>query len=277
MNSRTKPIKNDGVVPSGPKAARNLLSSGAGRVYLIGAGPGDVELLTLKAVRALGEAEIVLIDELVNREVLRFASPRARVIEVGKRAGCKSTPQAFIGRLMVRLARAGKVVARLKGGDPFVFGRGGEEMLALRAAGVPCEVMSGVTAGLGVPATLGIPVTHRGLSHGVTFVSGHLRDDSQPDWDVLARSGTTLVIYMGIANLPRIAGALLAAGMPESTPAAAIRHGTLAAQQQVITSLGRLPQEVAQAGIGSPALIVIGKVVALAEVSALEKELRRVA
>jgi uroporphyrin-III C-methyltransferase len=132
-----------------------------GKVYLVGAGPGEVELLTLKAVRAIGEADVVLLDDLVNREVLRFARPQAKVIEVGKRGGCRSTPQAFIERLMVRFARAGKTVARVKGGDPFVFGRGGEEMAALRAQGIEVEIVSGITAGMGATAAMGIPVTHR--------------------------------------------------------------------------------------------------------------------
>ena len=152
----------------------------AGRVCLIGAGPGDPELLTLKAVRALAAADVVLIDDLVDRRVLEHA-PQARVIAVGKRGGCKSTPQAFIEKLMVRLARRGAVVARVKGGDPFVFGRGGEEVLALAAAGIECSVIPGITAGVGVPASLGIPVTHRDLARGVTFVTAHSRDGGAPD------------------------------------------------------------------------------------------------
>jgi uroporphyrin-III C-methyltransferase len=232
-------------------------------VYLIGAGPGDPELLTLKAVRALGEADVVLVDDLVGRDVLRFA-PRARVIEVGKRGGCKSTPQQFIERLIVRYARQGRVVARLKGGDPFVFGRGGEEMLALRAAGIDYEVVPGVTAGLGIPAAMDVPVTHRGLAHGVTLVTGHLRDGVQPDWSALARSGTTLVVYMGLARVRPIVAALLAGGMSPGTPAAAVESGTLPGEKRVITRLARLPEDVERAGIASPALLVIGKVVGLA-------------
>ncbi|HVS56177.1 MAG TPA: uroporphyrinogen-III C-methyltransferase, partial [Casimicrobiaceae bacterium] len=145
----------------------------AGKVFLIGAGPGDVELLTLKAVKALGQADVVLLDDLVSREILQFVPATARVIEVGKRGGCRSTPQAFIERQLVHLARAGNIVARVKGGDPFVFGRGGEEMQALVRADVEVEVVSGITAGIGVPATLGIPLTHRDFTHGVTLVTGH--------------------------------------------------------------------------------------------------------
>lgn len=235
-----------------------------GKVYLIGAGPGDVDMLTVKAARALGEAEVLLLDELLNREVLRYASLRARLIEVGKRGGCKSTPQAFIERLMVRLACAGKIVARVKGGDPFVFGRGGEELQALRAAGIDCEIVSGITAGVGVPATLGIPLTHRDFCHGVTFVTGHLRDGSQPDWSALARSGTTLVIYMGMKRLCAITAALRAAGMAGATPAAVIQHGTTQRQRHVIATLATLVDAACDAGLGSPALLVIGRVVGLA-------------
>jgi uroporphyrin-III C-methyltransferase len=143
-----------------------------GKVYLIGAGPGDVELLTLKAVRALERSDVALIDDLVSREILQFVRPRTRVVEVGKRGGCRSTPQSFIEHQLVRLARRGWCVARVKGGDPFVFGRGGEELATLRAAGVDVEVINGITAGVAVPAALGIPVTHRHLVHGVTLVTG---------------------------------------------------------------------------------------------------------
>ena len=231
----------------------------------MGAGPGDMELLTLKAVRAIGEADVVLLDDLVNREVLRFARPQAQVIEVGKRGGCRSTPQAFIEKLMVRLARAGKTVARVKGGDPFVFGRGGEEMTALRARGLEVEVVSGITAGMGVTAAMGIPVTHRHICDGVTFVTGHTRDGRQPDWRALAAGGTTLVIYMGVANFDAIVRGLLEGGLSAATPAAAIQNGTLPTQKSVVTTLSALAQAMAQAGIGSPAVIVIGDVVRFAQ------------
>jgi uroporphyrin-III C-methyltransferase len=238
-----------------------------GRVYLIGAGPGDPELLTLKAVRALARADVVLVDDLVDRRVLEHA-PAARVIEVGKRGGCQSTPQAFIERLMVRLARSGNVVARLKGGDPFVFGRGGEEAIALARAGIACEVISGITAGIGVPAALGIPVTHRDMARGVTFVTGHTRDGEGPDWAALAHTGTTLVIYMGMQRVAGISAALRAAGMAGTTPAAAIQNGTTERQRHVIATLDTLADAVRDAGLGSPALIVIGEVVSLASEAA---------
>ena len=235
----------------------------SGKVYLIGAGPGDPELLTLKAVRALARADVVMIDDLVDRRVLDFA-PAARMIEVGKRAGCKSTPQAFIERLMVKLASRGSIVARLKGGDPFVFGRGGEEALTLARAGIECEVIPGITAGIGVPAALGIPVTHRGLARGVTFVTGHTRDGSGPDWAALARTDTTLVIYMGLQRVAAITAALQAAGMPATTPAAAIQNGTTELQRHVVSTLAYLADAARVAALGSPALIVIGEVVGLA-------------
>lgn len=236
-----------------------------GKVYLVGAGPGDVELLTLKAVRAIGEADVVLLDDLVNREVLRLARPQAKVVEVGKRGGCRSTPQAFIEKLMVRLARTGKTVARVKGGDPFVFGRGGEEMVALRAGGIEVEIVSGVTAGMGVTAAMGIPVTHREICNGVSFITGHTRDGHQPDWRALAAGGTTLVIYMGVANLDAIVGGLLEGGLPAATPAAAIQNGTLPSQKSVVATLSGLSVAMANAGIGSPAVIVIGEVVRFAQ------------
>src|SRR4051812_39063428 len=154
----------------------------SGKAYLIGAGPGDPELMTLKAARALGTADVVLIDELVSRGCLAHARSDARIIEVGKRGGCKSTPQAFIERLLVLYAKD-KIVARLKGGDPFVFGRGAEELQALGAAGIEVEVIPGVTAGIGVPAMLGIPVTHREVARGVTFVTGHTKDAAEPNWE----------------------------------------------------------------------------------------------
>lgn len=247
-----------------------------GKVYLIGAGPGDPELLTLKAVRALAGADVVLLDDLVDRRVLEHA-PHARIVEVGKRGGCRSTPQTFIERLMVRLASRGKVVARVKGGDPFVFGRGGEEVLTLARAGIECEVVPGVTAGIGVPAALGIPVTHRGLARGVTFVTGHTRDGGEPDWRALAATGTTLVVYMGMQRIGAITRSLLDAGMAASMPAAVIQHGTTNAQRHVIATVGTIAAAARDAALGSPALIVIGEVVALARECENDVALKRTA
>ena len=240
----------------------------AGKVWLIGAGPGDPELLTLKAARILGSADVILLDDLVNRAVLAHVRTGARVIEVGKRGGCKSTPQAFIERLMIRCARSGKIVARLKGGDPFVFGRGGEEVLALEAAGVSVEIISGITAGIAAPAAVGIPVTHRGLARGVTLVTAHTRDGVGPDWQALAAlsqaAGTTLVIYMGMKGLAAICDQLVRAGLDAATPAAAIQSGTCAGQQHVTATLATLAAAVASANLASPAIIVIGAVACLA-------------
>lgn len=244
-----------------------------GKVYLIGAGPGDVDLMTLKAVRLLGEADVVLLDDLVNREVLRFVAPDAEVIEVGKRGGCKSTQQVSIHEQMLKHARAGSIVARLKGGDPFVFGRGGEEMQCLVAAGVEVEVVSGVTAGVAVPAALGIPLTYRDCARSVTFVTGHTCNDGPVNWRGLAGTGGTLVIYMGIANLPQIVAELLAAGFPPTLPAAAIQHGTLPQQRSVVNTLAELPAAVQAHGIGSPAIVIIGDVVGIAASVSINSEI----
>ena len=231
-----------------------------GRVYLIGAGPGDPELLTLKAARALGRAEVILVDELVNRGCLAHARSDAKVVEVGKRGGCKSTPQEFIEKLMVQTAKSGRVVARLKGGDPFVFGRGGEELQALLAQGLEVEVIPGITAGL----ALDFPVTHRGLTRGVTFVSGHAGDS---DWSALARSGTTLVVYMGLRNFETIRQSLLAV-MDAKTPACIVENGTLQTRRQRIATLATLSSQ----GFRGPALIVVGEVVRFARGARAEKK-----
>lgn len=237
-----------------------------GKVFLIGAGPGDPELMTLKAARALGRADVILVDDLVHRGCLAHVRPDARIIEVGKRGGCKSTPQVFIEKIMMEMAKCGHTVARLKGGDPCVFGRGGEELEALIAAGVEVELIPGVTAGTAVPATLGIPVTHRGLARGVTFVTGHTKDGVEPNWEALARSGTTLVIYMGLRRLQEISSALQGAGLSGKTPACIIENGTLRTQRQVVSTLG----ELSATGFVGPAIIVIGDVVRFARLAVAE-------
>jgi uroporphyrin-III C-methyltransferase len=240
------------------------------KVFLIGAGPGDPELMTLKAARALRTADVVLVDHLVSRGCLAHARSDANIIEVGKRGGCRSTPQAFIEKLMVLHARQGKTVARLKGGDPFVFGRGGEEMQALLDAGIEVEIIPGITAGVAVPAMLGIPVTHRDLARGVTLVTGHTKDGAEPDWAALARSGTTLVIYMGLRNLDRIVAGLVVGGMDPATPACLVQNGTLRTQREVVTTLAALSAQ----GFEAPAIIVIGEVVRLARSQASVPEVR---
>jgi uroporphyrin-III C-methyltransferase len=229
-----------------------------GKVFLIGAGPGDPELMTLKAARALGMCDVVLVDDLVHRGCLAHVRFDARVIAVGKRSGRYSTSQVFIQRTLVDFAKAGHTAARLKGGDPFVFGRGGEELQALLEAGIEVEVVPGVSAGLGVPAMLGIPLTHRDMAHGVTFVTGH---GAPLDWSALARSGTTLVIYMGLRNLRSICSSLIRAGMDAATPACVIENGTLKNQKQRVGTLDNLSAP----GFDGPALIVIGEVVRFAK------------
>jgi uroporphyrin-III C-methyltransferase len=234
-----------------------------GRGFLVGAGPGDPELLTLAAARALGAADVVLVDDLVNRAVLEHTRPGTRVIAVGKRGGAHRTPQAFIERLMLQEARAGHTVVRLKGGDPFLFGRGGEESEHLRAAGIEVTVIAGITSGLAAPLVAGISVTHREASPGVIFVTGHEKEGAgaeRIDWGALAQSGLTLVIYMGVAKAGRIQEKLLGAGMKRATPVAAIASATLAEQRVVKATLGTLEQTLRSNGIKSPAILVIGEV-----------------
>lgn len=237
------------------------------QVYLIGAGPGSLELLTIGAVRAIGLADAILIDDLVNPDVLEFARGNAQIVHVGKRGGCNSTPQTFIHKKMISLARAGKVVARIKGGDPFMFGRGGEELQALRQASISVSVISGITSGMAVTASLNIPLTHRNCTHGVTFVTGHTQGAEEPNWQALAATGTTLVIYMGMSNLGRIVQQLIANGLSIDMPAAAIQNGTLPNQRQVVTTLGQLESMVVAEKMASPAIVVIGEVVRFAEMA----------
>lgn len=236
-----------------------------GTVSLVGAGPGDPELLTLKAVKAISAATVLLVDDLVSDAVLAHASPSARIVHVGKRGGCKSTPQAFIEKLMVMAASEGEVVVRLKGGDPFIFGRGGEEVEALRAAGIEVQVINGITAGLAGLTSLGVPLTHREHAHGVVFVTGHAKPgDSGTDWPALAATARdaklTLVIYMGVSGSEQIQTELLT-GLPAHAPVAVIQHATLPHQRHAVTTLGQLRATIEREGLGSPAVIVVGDVV----------------
>jgi uroporphyrin-III C-methyltransferase/precorrin-2 dehydrogenase/sirohydrochlorin ferrochelatase len=236
----------------------------AGEVTLVGAGPGDPELLTIKALRALQDADVILYDRLVPDAVLDLARRDATRICVGKTPGAQNTPQADINSLLIEHARLGKRVVRLKGGDPFIFGRGGEELQALAAAGVRYSVVPGITAAVGCAAYAGIPLTHRDHAHSVTFVTGHADPDgAEPDWAALARTAHTAVFYMGLARLEHIVGKLLAHGASAATPAAVIAQGTTAAQRVVTATLGTLQQACAGANLQSPALLVIGDVVAL--------------
>jgi uroporphyrin-III C-methyltransferase len=234
------------------------------RAWLIGAGPGDVDLLTLKAARTLALADVILVDDLVNPEVLQFARADAQIVHVGKRGGHPSTPQSGIVDMMLDHLRAGRSVARLKGGDPFVFGRGGEEQQALQTAGIHVEIVSGITAGIAGPAAIGIPVTHRDHAQGVIFVTGHGAGAHEANWAALAATGMTLVIYMGMRRLNDITDALLRAGMQPDTPCAAIESATRPEQRQVLGPLADFAQRVVAAGLGSPSIVVIGGVASLA-------------
>ncbi len=238
------------------------------KVYLVGAGPGDPDLLTIKAVKAIACADVLLVDDLVNPAILEHAKKTARIIHVGKRGGCQSTPQAFIERLMLSEAQAGRVVARLKGGDPFIFGRGGEEREHLRAAGIEVDVINGISSGLAAPSSLGIPLTHRDWSQGAIFVTGHGKTrEANPDWHALAKLNLTLVIYMGVARCQEIQSALLAGGKAATTPVAVIHAATGTTQAHLVTTLARLPSALASAKLASPSIIVIGDVVRCADIN----------
>ena len=235
-----------------------------GRVSLVGAGPGDPELLTIKAVRAIRAATVLLVDDLVDDAVLRYARRGARIVHVGKRGGCASTPQAFIERLMATEAMKGERVVRLKGGDPFVFGRGGEELAHLRQLGIDVEVVNGITSGLAAATALGVPLTHRAHAHGVILVTGHSRGgDAALDWPTLAAAtaqGLTLVVYMGVATAESLQRGLLER-LAASTPAAVVQHATLAEERRVVCTLGELVDTIAGEELGSPAIIIVGDVV----------------
>ena len=234
---------------------------------LVGAGPGDPDLLTIKALRTARRATVLLVDDLVSDAVLAAAlrgrRRPPRVVQVGKRGGCRSTPQAFIERLMVNAALAGERVVRLKGGDPFIFGRGGEEAEALRAHGIEVEVVNGITAGLAAATALGVPWTHRRHAQGVMLVTAHAQDGSPgPDWAVLgaaAAQGLTLVIYMGMARLGEVQAAL-APALGGQTPAAVVQHAGQPHERRLVTTLDRLVADVRAQGLGSPAIVLVGDV-----------------
>ena len=237
-----------------------------GTCTLVGAGPGDPELLTLKALKALQAATVLLVDDLVSDEIVAMASPGARVVYVGKRGGCKSTPHAFIEKLMVTEVRRGEQVVRLKGGDPFIFGRGGEEVDGLCAAGVAPVVVNGITSGLAAMTSLNVPLTHREHAHGVVFVTGHARPgDSGTDWPALAATARTakltLVIYMGVSGAAHIQEQLLT-GLPASTAVAVVQNASLPHQRHLATTLGQLAHDMAVHAMASPAVMVVGEVTA---------------
>jgi uroporphyrin-III C-methyltransferase len=248
-----------------------MTAPGAGRaavgarhpVRLVGAGPGDPDLLTVRALRAIESADVILADDLVDDRVLALARPGARLIRVGKRGGCRSTPQSFIQRLMVRCARTGARVVRLKGGDPMLFGRAGEEIAWLQAHGIGCEVVSGVTSMLAAAAALGTSLTHRELAHGVAVVSGHpAAGGDEPDWVALARSGLTLAIYMGVARAGVIRAALRAGGLADDLPAAIVESAGSPSQRVLRITLADLVEAIARERVVSPAILLIGRALA---------------
>jgi len=236
-----------------------------GSCTLVGAGPGDPELLTLKAVKAIQAATVLLVDDLVNDAILQHASPSARIVYVGKRGGCKSTPQAFIEKLMIKAVYEGEKVVRLKGGDPFIFGRGGEEVEHLREAGIELVVVNGITSGLAAITSLGAPLTHREHAHGVVFVTGHAKQGDQgTDWRQLAATARdaklTLVIYMGVSGAETIQMELLT-GLPADTPVAIIENASLPQQRQALTRLDCLSLTLQETGLKSPSILIVGNVI----------------
>jgi uroporphyrin-III C-methyltransferase len=234
-----------------------------GKVYLVGAGPGDPELLTLKALRLLRTADAVLYDDLVAPEILNLASPAARLQNVGKRSGEKKIRQEEINFLMVELAASGLQVVRLKSGDPLIFGRAGEEIDALRKAGIPCEIVPGVTSALGAAAAAQIPLTHRRTSHALVLITGHQAFESDTaDWSKLVSSGATLAIYMPGKDHSEIAARLVSAGLTREVPCAIISRATTVHQQVHRTTIGELPRA---PRLTSPTLLVVGEVVGLAD------------
>ncbi|WP_419720757.1 uroporphyrinogen-III C-methyltransferase [Phenylobacterium aquaticum] len=256
-------------------ANRLVVLSGAtdgktGAVWLVGAGPGDPELLTLKALKALQGAQVVVHDGLVSDEILDLAPSAARRISVAKRKSRHSYAQDEINRMLVAFAQEGLRVVRLKGGDPFMFGRGGEELEACREAGVECHVIPGVTAALAASAGAGAPLTHRGLAQAVTFVTGHAAAGAEPDldWASLARANHTVVIYMGLSTAAGIAGRLIAAGRAPATPALIVENASRADERRIVTTLAGLPA--AAEAVSGPALLIVGEAMSLAQASLVD-------
>ncbi len=244
----------------------SVLRRPEGHATLVGAGPGDPDLLTLRAVKAIQSADAVLFDALIDPAILDMARPDARRIDVGKRCGRHAMRQTAINALIVRLAREGLHVVRLKGGDPFVFGRGGEELDELRAAGVPVTVVPGVTAACAAAASLQVPLTHRDVARSLHFVTGHGADGEVPahDWAALVGAGGTIAAYMASRTLPLVAARLIAAGMDPATPAVAVENASRANERHLFGTLGDLPTSLSAAELTGPTLVLIGTVVGMA-------------
>ena len=252
--------------PVGSRAKPPAMDPSRGMVFLVGAGPGDAELLTLKAARLLGEAEVVVYDRLVGQGILAMANPAAELIYVGKERARHFMRQTEINALLVRRGQLGQRVVRLKGGDPLIFGRGGEEVEALIEAGVPFEIVPGVTAAAGCAAAAMIPLTHRDHAKTLILVTGHTRDgEPELNWQALCQHGQTLVFYMGHKALDRLCARLVEHGLPATLPAALVENGTLPEQREVRATLGTLAAAVAGMELRGPALLIIGEVVAFAE------------
>jgi uroporphyrin-III C-methyltransferase len=238
-----------------------------GKVYLVGAGPGDPELITVKGLKCIQQADVILYDRLINEELLTYAKQDAELIFCGKLPGYHTMQQETINHFLIRHAKKGKTVVRLKGGDPFVFGRGGEEAEALAKHGIDFEIVPGITSGIAAAAYAGIPVTHRDFSSSVAFITGHKREGSKEEikWESLAKGIDTLAIYMGISNLPYIRDQLLKHGKAPTTPVAVVQWGTLLEQKTVTATLETVVDVVHQHRIENPSMIIIGEVVALRE------------
>jgi uroporphyrin-III C-methyltransferase len=249
---------------NGAEKTMSRSTMAGGKVWLVGAGPGDPELLTVKAARLIAAADALVYDHLIGEGIIDLARLEARRIYAGKEASKHTLPQDAINDLLVNLAREGLAVVRLKGGDPFIFGRGGEELETLAASGIPFEVVPGVTAAAGCAAYSGFPLTHRDHAQAVVFVTGHLKDGTvNLDWPALARPKQTVVFYMGIGAAGEICRLMVAHGLPDTTPAAVVRCGTLPGQQTLLATLGTLGNRIVESGIQPPALIVVGSVVEL--------------
>lgn len=240
-----------------------MMNREVGKVWLIGAGPGDPDLLTVKAMRAIETADLILFDQLVSDEIKACFPKSVPAFFVGKSKNNHSIPQEDLNALLVKKARQGLSIARVKGGDPFVFGRGGEEMLILRQAGIDVEVVSGITSASGCTTAAGIPLTHRGLSQGCTFITAHAQSELSLNWHSLATSNTTLVFYMGVTKSEFIAKNLLSGGLRPNTPVAIIENGCRANQREIIGELQELNKLVAEHQVQSPSIIVVGDVVSL--------------